>query len=74
MLSGLFSFVHAEAVVTMETPPQWRVVEVVAMEDQRRWKGLFDYIQKFGEWRSYPVALGWVHGYQLQCVSLSRAH
>ncbi len=48
---------HAEAVVTMETPPQWRVVEVVAMEDQRRWKGMFDYIQKFGEYRNYPLTM-----------------
>ncbi len=67
MLSGLLSFVHTEAVVTMETPPKWRVVEVVVMEDQRRWKGLFDYIQKCGEWRSYPVVGTWVPATVCEC-------
>ncbi len=46
----------------METSLQWRAVDVVAMEEQRRWKGLS--IQRFGEWGSYSVTL---HGLGTDC-------
>ncbi len=47
----------AEAGVSRGAPPQWRAVDVVPMEDKKRWRELFDRLSKLGELMFYPVAI-----------------